>query len=147
MSTNSVVGGTPYYVLMDGFHRIGPAVVKLHTGFECSPVYGFSGKNAYDKFCTNSQLALKPYPLVKGYLRNQARAPSDGLNLVVLDAAGPRDVCLHAATMEAVLEAQEKRTTHVTAEYRLILDQTASTYRVDGTSVQLGDVVDHAAEI
>ena len=74
MSTNSVVGGTPYYVLMEGFHRVGPKVVQLHAAVECSPVYGFSSKGSYDKFCTNSELALKPYPLVKGYLRNQARA-------------------------------------------------------------------------
>ena len=83
----------------------------------------------------NSQLALTPYPLVKVYLRNQAGAPGDGLKLVVVDAAGPREPCLHAATMEAVLEAQENRTTHVTAAYRLMFDQEANAYRVEETSV------------
>jgi hypothetical protein len=55
--------------------------------------------------------------------------PGDGLKLVVVDAAGPRDPCLHAATMEAVLEAQENRTAHVTAARHLIFDQEASAYR------------------
>jgi hypothetical protein len=116
---------------MDENRRIGPKVMQLHTGIAWSAIYGFADKGPYDRFRTNSELALKPYPLVKGYLRNQARAPGDGLNLVVLDAAGPGAACLHAATIEVVLEAQEKKTTHLTAEYRLILDQEANTYRVD----------------
>jgi hypothetical protein len=37
--------------------------------------------------------------------------------------------------MEAVLEAQENRTTHVTAAYRLMFDQEAKAYRVDEASV------------
>jgi hypothetical protein len=54
---------------------------------------------------------------------------------VVLDAAGPRDPFLQAATMEAVLEAQENRTTHVNAAYRLMFDQKANAYRVEEASV------------
>ena len=54
--------------------------------------------------CANSQQALRPYPLVKGYLRNQIDAPGDSLQLVVIDAASPCEPCLHAATIEAVLE-------------------------------------------
>jgi hypothetical protein len=135
MPMSAVVAGTPYYVLMDGSRRIGPEVVQLHSGIECSPVYGFSDKGTYDKFCMNCQLALTPYPLVKVYLRNEAGAPGDRLKLVVLDAAGPREHYLHAATMEAVLEAQENRTTHVTAAYRLMFDQEAKAYRVKEASV------------
>ena len=130
MSMIAAVAGTPHYVLMDENRRIGPTVVPLRSGGECSPIYGFSDKGPYDKFCMNSELALTPYPLVKVYLRSQAGAPGDGLQLVVLDAAGPGDPFLHAATMEAVLEAQENRTTHVTAAYRLMFDQEANAYRV-----------------
>ena len=135
MPMSAVLGATPYYVLMDGSRRIGPKAVPLLSGIECSPIYGFSDKDPYDRFCMNSQLALTPYPLVKGYLRNQASAPDDVLKLLVIDAAGPRDACLHAATMEAVLEAQENRMTHVSAAYQLVFDQQAEAYRVEEVSV------------
>ena len=73
--------------------------------------------------------------MVKVYLREQAGAPGDGLKLVVLDAAGPREPYLHAATMEAVLEAQENRTTQVVAAYRLLFDQVVNAYRLAEASV------------
>ena len=131
----AAVAGTPHYVLLDANRRIGPTVVPLRSGNECSPICGFSDKGPYDKFCMNSERALTPYPLVKVYLRSLAGAPRDALQLVVLDAAGPRDPYLYAVTMEAVLEAQENRTTHVTAAYRLMFDQEANAYRVEEDSV------------
>ena len=131
MSIQAIVSGTPYYVLNDCDGRIGPTVKQFDTGIECVPIYGFSDKGPYDQFCANSELPLKPYPLVKGYLREQIDTPGDGLKLVVLDAVGADDAYLHAATMHAVLEAQEKRTTCVNADYRLILDQEANAYRVE----------------
>jgi hypothetical protein len=134
MPMSAVVADTPYYVLMDGNRRIGPKVVQLQSEIDCSPIYGFSDKGHYDKFCSHSQRALTPYPLVKLYLRDQASAPGDGLRLVVLDAAGPREPCLHTATMEAVLEAQENRTARVNAAYQLVLDQEADAYRVEEVS-------------
>jgi len=127
----AVAARTPYYVLLDQNRRIGPNVIPTGGGIECFPIYGFSDKPPYDRFCLNSQVALTPYPLVKGYLRNQARATDDGLKLVVIDAAGPREPDLQAATMEAVLEAQEKQSTHVTATYRLTLDQEAEAYWIE----------------
>ena len=135
MSMIAAVAGTPHYVLLDAIRRIGPTVVPLRSGGECSPIYGFSDKGPYDKFCMNSELALTPYPLVKVYLRSQAGAPGDGLQLVVLDAAGPGDPFLHAATMEAVLEAHENRMSHVAVAYRLVFNQQAEAYRVEEVSV------------
>ena len=135
MPTSAVLEATPYYVLMDGNCRIGPKTVPLDVGTECTPIYGFSDKDPYDRYCLNSQVALTPYPLVKGYVRSQASAPNDGLKLVVVDAAGPREPYLHAATMEAVLEAHENRTSHVTAAYRLVFDPQAEAYRVEEVSV------------
>ena len=126
----AIVAGTPDYVLMDENRRIGPKVVPLDSGLACTAIYGFSNKGSYDTFWANSRLALTPYPLVKGYLRNQVDEAGNGLKLVVLDAAGPLESPVHAAPMEAVLDAQENRTTHVTAEYRLVFDQEANAYRV-----------------
>lgn len=135
MSMNEVVASTPCYVLMDGNHRIGPKVVQLQSGIECTTIYGFSGKHPYDKFCMNSQLALTPYPLVRGYLQNQTGEAGDKVKLVVLDATGPCESYLQATSMEAVLEAQVSRTAHVTVEYRLIFDQDANDYRVEEASL------------
>ena len=131
ISMRTVLFDTPYYVLMEDDRRAGPRVVPLDSASECVVIYGFSDKAPYDKFCTNSELALKPYPLVKGYLRNQLGASSDDLKLVVLDASGPREPCLQAATMEAVLEAQENPAARVNAGYRLMLDPQADAYRVE----------------
>lgn len=130
MTVIAVIGGSPQFVLMDEKRRIGPSVMPLLSGIECTAIYGFSGKDAYDKFCEASQLTLQPYPLVEGYLRTQVDMPGDELKLVVLDTTGPQEPCLHAATIEAVLKAQENHTA-VTAEYRLLFDQDANAYRLE----------------
>ena len=131
MALSAVSLSISRYVLIDGNLRIGPKVVPLDAGIECSAVYGFSDKGPYDKFCANSQIALKPYPLVKGYLRNQIDALGDSLKLVVIDAASPSEPYLQVATMEAMLKAQECRDNCVTAAYRLRFDQQAEAYRVE----------------
>lgn len=115
---------------MDGNRRIGPKVVPSQTGIECLAIYGFADKGPYNAFRVNGQLALKPYPLVKRYLRTQIDAAGDGLNLVVIDAGGLDEPYLHAATMNAVLEAQEKRATEVTIAYQLVFDDEAGAFRV-----------------
>jgi len=130
MPTIATFVDTPYYVLMDGKQRLGPEVAPLPSGAECLAIYGFSDKDCYDKFCANSQLTLLPYPLTKFYLQNQADAPGDSLNLVVVDAAGLHEPCLHAGTMEAILQGQADRTPHVTAGYHLTLDQDVDAYQV-----------------
>lgn len=130
MPTSAVVADTPNYVLMKAKRRIGPHVLPLRSGVECSPIYGFSVTRTYDQFRTNSEDALTPYPLVKIYLRMQASDSGGDLKLVVVDAAGPRAPRLHAATMEAVLEAQEKGTAQVNTEYELMFDQELGAYRV-----------------
>jgi hypothetical protein len=130
MPTIATYVDTPYYIWMDGKRRLGPEVAPLPSGPECLAIYGFSDKDRYDKFCANSQLALKPYPLTKFYLQNLADTPGSSLNLVVVDAPGPHEPCLQAGTMEAVLQGQKDRTPHVTAAYHLTLDQDVVAYQV-----------------
>ncbi len=134
--SSATVAHTPYYVLMESNRRLGPKVVQSPAGMACEPIYGFSDKGTYNRFCSNSQLALTPYPLVKVYLREQARTPGDGLKLVVVDAAGPREPCLRAATMAAVLAAQENHTTHLAAAYRLAFDPEADAYRLEDADLE-----------
>jgi hypothetical protein len=131
MTSIEVVVCTPRYVLLDENRRLGPMVIPSDVGVGCSVIYGFSDKGPYDRFCGNSDLALRPYPLVEGYLRNQVGVSGGDLKLIVLDADGPRERCLHAATMEAVLEAKENRAAGVNTGYRLILDPKADAYRVE----------------
>lgn len=134
MTLRKTVANTPRYVLVDGSSRIGPEMDPLSMGNRCLPIYGFSGKALYDKFLSQSELALTPYPLVGGYLRNQIESAGDGLQLVAIDPAGIDEPYLQAATMAAVLEAQEAKAMHVTADYRLVLDQQANSYRVEEAS-------------
>lgn len=131
MPIDAVVSDRPNYVLMDGDLRIGPRVAQLQTRF--APIYGFSNKSSYEKFTASSQLALVPYPLVKVYLRQQVNASQD-LKLVVIDATDPRQPHLQATTMEAVLEAHETRSPHVTTAHELTFDQTVDAYRVEKAS-------------
>ncbi|MHB9068609.1 MAG: hypothetical protein ACYC4B_32995 [Pirellulaceae bacterium] len=135
MSTIAVVLDTPQYVLMHENCRIGPEVVASYAGANCTPIYGFSGAVAYEKFRLRSEQALTPYPLVKVYLRMQASQAGDELRLVVVDAAGPDEAILQAATVEDVLEAHENGTTHVTAGYVLTFDEDLCAYRVQEACV------------
>ena len=124
VSTNVDVGDTPFYVLMDGSRRVGPKV----AGSEPEAfIYGFSDKGPYDRFCANCELSLKPYPLVKGYLRNQVGAAC--AQFVAIDAEGPRQSSLRAATVQAVLEAQESRSLQVATACCLNFDKGTNEYR------------------
>ena len=122
---------TPRFVLMEGNRRIGPHVAPSPSGRDCSTIYGFSHKTPYEKFRANSTLSLTPYPLVKFYLRDQVGGPENKLRLVVVDASGPSEPVLRAATMEAVLEAQENGTTRVSTRHRLNFDADISAYRLE----------------
>jgi hypothetical protein len=115
---------TPFYVLTDGSRWIRPQVAGVKSE---AFIYGFSDKGFYDDFCANCDLLLKPYPLVKGYLRNQVGAECD--TFIVIDADGPRQTLLYAATVQAVLEAQESRSLKVAIVRRLIFDKKTNVYR------------------
>ena len=136
---------TPYYVLLDGKQRLGPKLLRPRAGPEGVAIYGFSDKPPYDLFCANSELALTPYPLVKGYLKNQITDSSDAIHLVVVDAAGPSETQLNAATMESVLEAQEQKSEGVTISFHLMLDRGSQAYRIEKASSGL-DVPSRPAE-
>ena len=128
--TSTVSALTPNYVLLNGKTRISPTVFALRSGRVCSSLYGFSDKVPYDLFRTNSALALTPFPLVKVYLRTLIETGSENLHLVILDASGPKDVTVRAASMAAVLEAQISQASSVLAEYSLTFDTEENGYRV-----------------
>jgi hypothetical protein len=122
---------TPNYVLLERTQRIGPELLALDSGQDCIAVYGFSDKQPYDAFCENSELALTPYPLVKGYLRNRLEVAEDTILLIAIDAAGPDEPILNAATMQLVLEAHETQSSQVSVSYRLTKDEQTPAYCVE----------------
>ena len=65
MTVNDAVVRTPRYVLLDENRRLGARVIPSDVGGGCSVIYGFSDKRLYDRFCGNSELALRPYRSLK----------------------------------------------------------------------------------
>lgn len=139
MQTSELIIATPYYVLMDQKTPFGPTVSDPILNVEYTAIFGFSDKAPYDSFCRECSLPLTPYPLVKGYLRNQLGtsghddASERCVKLVILDASGPRAPNVHAATMLAVLEAQEKGTAHVTSTQNLTFHPETHAYHFEET--------------
>ena len=120
-------------------------LLAIPGGPEYEAIYGFSSKQSYDLFRADSELTLIPYPLVKGYLKNQIAESADTVRLVVVDAAGPQETELIAATMNSVLEAQEEKANQVAISFRLTLDQESQAYRVEKLSFGL-EVASRPAE-
>lgn len=139
METRKFLFATPYYVLMDRKIPFGPGVHDPILDIDYSAIFGFSDKATYDTFCRDNPSRLTPYPLVKGYLRNQLDTSGDNdairrcVKLVILDASGPREPYVHAATMRSVLEAQETSATHVSASQHLTFHPETHAYRVEET--------------
>jgi hypothetical protein len=131
MTTSTETFSTPNYVLLNGKTRISPTVLAMHSGRTCKALYGFSDKAPYDTFRASSETPLTPFPLVKVYLRTLIETGPEELHLVILDAAGPSDATLHAATAESVLECHLNQSTAVHAEYVLTFDRQANGYRVE----------------
>ena len=100
----------------------------------CTCVYGFSDKTIFDEFIKNAKQPLTPYPLVQGYLANQiAEAESAGKNgagigLIILDATDPKQPTVSAATMKAVLAAQQEKATQVQVELQLVFNSETGGY-------------------
>lgn len=129
MPTFSAEISTPAYVLVHEGQRIGPSLTPDSTE-KCDVIYGFSNKAAYELFRGNSDIALTPYPLVKGYLRNHIEQSDKEHKLVATDVEGPLISTISAITMAAALDAQEKRMDHVTAVYLLTFDEDANAYQL-----------------
>ncbi len=133
---------TPRYLLKSGNQAIFPTINFENPDTNCVCVYGFSDKPIYDKFIEHAGQLLTPYPLVKGYLTNQiAEVSSDGgrahLAIVILDAAGPKDPILSAASMATVLLAEQEKTKQVQTEFRLAFDLKMNAYHFDKDDTQL----------
>ncbi len=131
---NTLVTNIPHFLLKEKNHEIGPEISGLKSGVKYSSIYGFSDKSHYDIFCANSQQELIPYPLVDIYLQNEIETQNGVIKLVVIDAEAPRETYIHAATLEAALEAHTDQSTQMTTNYRLKYDREANSYKIDNHS-------------
>ncbi|MGB7346464.1 MAG: hypothetical protein WBD20_19750 [Pirellulaceae bacterium] len=122
---------TPRYVLKEGSHPTGPSVSQASSDDHAVVIYGFSDKPEYDLFLSASSLALTPYPLVKGFLKNQIELDFSSLKLVVLDACSSAEQCLFAATFQSVLSSFRLDLDTVAVSYRLVLKESSSDYRIE----------------
>ena len=129
-------------MLKSGSQPIFPTVSFDEPDTICVCIYGFSDKPIYDDFISCAGQLLTPYPLVKGYLVNQiADADSTdsigvGPALVILDATNPAQPVLAAATMAAVLRAQQEKAKQVPVEFEFVFDSETASYQIksDGMS-------------
>jgi hypothetical protein len=121
----------PRFVLLDERRRIGPEALPSASGLEYSICYGFSDKAMYERFRGNSPRPLTPYPLVQTFLRAEAAKPQGSGSLVAIDATGPDDLHLHAATAAAVLAAHEQKTATVVAACDMVRVSGSQAYRVE----------------
>lgn len=121
---------TPYYFLLEGKSRIKPLVVPKHSGPGYCVYYAFSDKPQYDLFQANSNRALVPYPLVSTFLMECISLGEDQEQLLVIDAVGPQDAVLHAATMRSVLNSHASRDEHVGIAFRLTKREGDQAYAV-----------------
>ena len=100
---------TPHYVLRYKAEPFGPTISQPPADVKSKSIFGFSGRDSYNKFTSGCELALTRYPLIKAYLSNQMTAADKLLNLVIVDALGPVAEVIYAATMETVMKAHENR--------------------------------------
>ena len=134
MSQKTESANTPFFVLKNGNQPVNPTINFDDPNANCVCVYGFSDKSIYEKFIKSSGQLLTPYPLLKRYLENQiAEIDSAGtkavcLGLVVLDATKTTQPLLSAATMAAVLHAQQEKAQKIFVEYELAFDPKTASY-------------------
>ena len=134
MPNDSIICDTPRYVLLEDREPIGPEVIQVSSEGGCVAVYGFSGKQACLVFSTNSDRALRPYPLTKGYLKNRIEEQTDETHLIIIDAVAPTDECLTAATMEHVLAAQNGGGPRMKNGFHIMLCQNSGEYEWNGVA-------------
>ena len=121
---------TPKYVLHENRQPIGAKVSLGSTSGDCVAIYGFSDKPAFDAFIAGSQRDLRPYPLMKSYLKRRLDEEPGKTHLLIIDAADPEDAIAESATAEAVLLARQEERLHLPVDFHLAFSPTTRTYEL-----------------
>ena len=134
MTNETDFANTPKYVLRDEGQPVHTTLNVDDSNTSCTCVYGFSDKRIFDEFNKNAKQHLTPYPLVQGYLANQiteaesAGMKGIGIGLIILDATAPTQAKVSAATMAAVLGAQQEKAKQVPIELELVFSSETGGY-------------------
>lgn len=130
MTAHSSSIATPHYLLLGDEGPIGPEVEQSDSVTASSAVYGFSSKAHYDRFCAASDLALRPYPLLKGHLRKLGNFTGSRITLIAIDPSGPDELELQTATAESVAQMLETGGEQVPIESHLIASDDGGVYQL-----------------
>ncbi|MDB2686831.1 hypothetical protein N9Y42_06425 [Mariniblastus sp.] len=134
MTKKTDFASTPKYVLKSEGQPLCSTLDLTDPKSSRTCVYGFSDKSIYDQFIKNAKQPLTPYPLVHGYLTNQiaevesAGKNGAGIGLIILDATDPKQPTVSAATVKAVLAAQQEKATQVQVELQLVFNSETGGY-------------------
>lgn len=132
MKTIQAAPSIPRYVLLNEDESPDGPRCRDHAGEPCTAVYGFSDRSSYEAFSAGVTELRRPYPLVGGDLKRMLQR--SGVQLVVINAAGPTETNLVAATADAVLLAQTNPSEPVSTSYRLSLATGTAEYDVERLS-------------
>ncbi len=108
----------PFYLLLESTEPLIVALMRDESEEALLAFYGFSDKPYYDHFCAATNRDLRPYPLVKGFLRRRLADPADRVRYIAINAADPFSDRLEVATIESVLQSFERNSKTVATESR-----------------------------
>jgi hypothetical protein len=121
---------TPMYVLLKDKQPLGPSVVADPDGTKQRVLFGFTDKGPYDTFIANASEGLRPYPLVKGYLKGLLEIEATSKPVIVIDALSETASSFHAATVQSVIACMESNSTSIPITLRLDLVPDKAEYQI-----------------
>ena len=127
---NPLTTKTPMYVLLKDKQPLGPSVVADPDGTKQRVLFGFSDKGPYDTFIANASEGLRPYPLVKGYLKGLLEIKGLSEPVIVIDALSETASSFHAVTVQSVIESMESNCSSIPITLRLDLVPDKAEYLV-----------------
>lgn len=134
MTSNTSTVAKPRYLLLGSDGPVGPELIRLTTDTDSSAVFGFSSKEHYDRFCAATELALRPYPLMKGHLRRPPEYTGDRITVICVDPGGPVEVEFQATSAESLLLAIETGSDEVPIQFHLIGSPQGSAYTLQAVN-------------
>jgi hypothetical protein len=127
---NLLTTKTPMYLLLKDKQPLGPSVVADPDGTKQRVLFGFSDKGPYDAFIANASEGLRPYPLVKGYLKGLLEIEATSKPAIVIDALSETASSFHAATVQSVIECMESNSSSIPITLRLDLVPNRAEYQI-----------------
>jgi hypothetical protein len=128
MTINALSVATPRYLLLGSDGPVGPDVIQLKPDTDSFAVFGFSSKERYDRFCAATELALRPYPLMRGHLRKPPEFTGKRITLICVDSSGPVEAEFQATTADSLVLAMETGSDQVPINFHLIARQQDGAY-------------------